>query len=1263
MERTRDSRRGTAISSNFSSSRRRSRGGLFKDSFGVNEPDDGGNDSIRDRSDGGKKDHRSSRRRRLGSNDGFHDDRDEDGAGSTDESLDEDQHEEDDTVRGGSSLRRTNRTKLPWKGTDEMIGVLVPRRARSASVKRLQDSVANALQSSSSSPARHSTASISPPSSNASMKSTKRVKSVATKPKLPKTSKVSISESEVEVAQFLYGLTRLQSQHSPTKPDPFQGSSPKKLDNKQNPSYEGSHSSIGKSSSPASTPVSAPSVSLPLMSPQHSGCTFSATVAAPKRKKPRPMQPDEKNNSPLMPSTCKPGNPAGDFLSSVPKVEQTKDSQSKKLEALSPKADRHLPSAISCTSDPQISLSNSSPLQSPKEEQQTEEKPSPSAVEPKSRVDPEARLHSTVPRLVEKCAAEAGQTPKSPNLEITESPSTTKLGVSASSAPDAKAEVTSSSPSQVTVEGAKVPKIGIDLMAPPGNPFPDDESLLDVPDEDAKEPSDKHIVLAGESIEESQVNVKLAEKVGAEDSKLKKETNVLDTEEKIQTRQNKETVSSDKHSFHESAVEPRKDENHSYKGGNKQIQQKLPKSTTRQAERTVAPAMPSTSAPPVTIPGWPGGFPPYGYPGNLPGVPSIIPLEGNATIPNAPFVMPHQARPNRCATHCFIARLIYYQQQLAKLNPFWHAASSATLYGAKPYNLNMLPSRSEAMFFSGPITRNPSLQPGNHHSATSPVNLNGQNAKDKDASSSADTQRKQQLLLPQSGHPGTTLIYPVNQPRTGGSKHATSTENAGLQLGPAVTAPAGASYSNISTTSDTPPYLAMLHANYPFPVPPGYRAHITQQQQPTPPFFSGSFYPSLVQLQPQALAQTQNMPTSSGPSSSQKLLQAQQHHCFSTSNKPQPESKHESAYPAEDVAESRVPHTQKKIQNQNAAGNQNFNPKFLPNYAAVSAAMTGKQHAQQVGDPTLPVRLKNIEVPGPVPSGHPVFQNLPDIRHLHYQLSDHLQSQAANQSKAQSKAASAFNKTPESTTSQSTATAAQPPQHQIMAHSKTVVTSTSASSASAGISYSDRIPVVYSNAATIFPVGSREFPNLQNSPQWKMTSTQRVGQIAVQGNAFVESSVCTTEVATSSVGNPVGICGMVKPASSPVNSSRNVTPTGPGPLLLAQSVGSQGHAKTQQLFFSNPETSQKRQVQPISMPQGIFPGNVNMRRSSNHQNQQGAPTLSVAGPASYLAGASKGPSVYSPLNGGSMAVMAAASYAQSAASLPVKSAEQKPTTA
>lgn len=57
-----------------------------------------------------------------------------------------------------------------------------------------------------------------------------------------------------------------------------------------------------------------------------------------------------------------------------------------------------------------------------------------------------------------------------------------------------------------------------------------------------------------------------------------------------------------------------------------------------------------------------------------------------------PHLLFSQPRPKRCATHCYIARNILYDQRLARINPFWPAAAgSASLYGAKPCNLNVVP--------------------------------------------------------------------------------------------------------------------------------------------------------------------------------------------------------------------------------------------------------------------------------------------------------------------------------------------------------------------------------------------------------------------------------------------------------------------------------------------------------------------------------------------------------------------------------------------
>lgn len=58
-----------------------------------------------------------------------------------------------------------------------------------------------------------------------------------------------------------------------------------------------------------------------------------------------------------------------------------------------------------------------------------------------------------------------------------------------------------------------------------------------------------------------------------------------------------------------------------------------------------------------------------------------------------PHLLFNQPRPKRCATHCHIAQKILYNQQIARMNPFWPAAAgSASLYGAKPgSNLSVVP--------------------------------------------------------------------------------------------------------------------------------------------------------------------------------------------------------------------------------------------------------------------------------------------------------------------------------------------------------------------------------------------------------------------------------------------------------------------------------------------------------------------------------------------------------------------------------------------
>lgn len=115
----------------------------------------------------------------------------------------------------------------------------------------------------------------------------------------------------------------------------------------------------------------------------------------------------------------------------------------------------------------------------------------------------------------------------------------------------------------------------------------------------------------------------------------------------------------------------------------------------------------------------------------------------------------NQPRPKRCATHCYIARSIIYHQQIARMNPFWPAAAAAaagsgSLYGAKPCNLNVLPSPD--LHGNIPGRGLNSVQDKGQGLAMFP----GHNGKDKSsqAATVADATQRKQILLQQALPPG-----------------------------------------------------------------------------------------------------------------------------------------------------------------------------------------------------------------------------------------------------------------------------------------------------------------------------------------------------------------------------------------------------------------------------------------------------------------------------------------------------------------------------
>lgn len=97
-------------------------------------------------------------------------------------------------------------------------------------------------------------------------------------------------------------------------------------------------------------------------------------------------------------------------------------------------------------------------------------------------------------------------------------------------------------------------------------------------------------------------------------------------------------------------------------------------------------------------------------------------------------------RPGHCATHCFIARLIHFQQQLVKLNPLWQAAVSLD----KPYNLSVLPQPG-ALVLGGPVIRNPNATAG-----SSAVSLSCQYPIPSHSDSLKDVEKGRHLLFQQA---------------------------------------------------------------------------------------------------------------------------------------------------------------------------------------------------------------------------------------------------------------------------------------------------------------------------------------------------------------------------------------------------------------------------------------------------------------------------------------------------------------------------------
>ncbi|KAH1190961.1 Protein TIME FOR COFFEE [Glycine max] len=921
MDRIREARRSTMAANGLTRRRHRTNNSL-RDSpeedgaMELQEPS-----RLRDRGGSGKKDRDRERERererdRLGRSKKrrgdrlMHSSREDGGEDTSEESInDEDDDDDEDGGGGGSGSGSASVRMLPlnpsslsnqhhrksfppakvlrptppttWKAADEMIGVSVPRKARSASTKRSHECWASSgggivaeqnHRQPSTSPVR-AAAPASPSSSNASVR--KKIVSFGirvseyrfavmkqnggAKFRPPKTTTSSSSkpsssaqdEIEIEIAEVLYGMMR--QPQGPSKQEIIANDSTK-FDSRES----------NKSSTDAKSPIS---------NPQNSSSSATPMSAvAPKRKRPRPVKHEDENPASLIVRSSP--------ISSTTKAESDQPS---KMETCSSNLDKNNVGSVS------ENLAHSQTVQIMPEPV----KPENNEFKPAATEEAEKQKDVGLSEVV-----------VSPQLPKKESP---VRQVADDDREDVKATKANHSISES--DNQREEKFQIDLMAPP----PPSRSS---PERDVE--NNNNMVIDAEK--EVKPMTKEDEKV----LRMNKEVAMVIEMEKVKAKA--EETDSQKPSFvqKERGIDLQLDlekvdrvdtsGNVGSMVNKKQQHQNVQRQQTNSEKNVQSNSLPL----PLSVPSWPGGLPPMGYMTPLQGVVSMdgTPVTSAAIPP--PHLLFNQPRPKRCATHCYIARNILCHQQIARMNSFWPAAAgSASLYGAKPSNLNVVPSTE--LHGNVPGRAANSSQDKGHGIAMFPGHI----GKDK-ASQPAivDNSSRKQILLQQALPPGAApsnilhgpaFIFPLNQQQAAaaasvrpGSVKSLPVSSNGAPSSVSNSAPSNASgtgtvavaaaaaaaaptmsFSYPNMPGNETPYLAILQNNaYSFPIPahvggpPGYRG--TPHAQAFP-FFNGSFYSSQMlhpsQIQQQQLpAQSQqqnqqghqNTSMSSGSSSSQK---------------------------------------------------------------------------------------------------------------------------------------------------------------------------------------------------------------------------------------------------------------------------------------------------------------------------------------------------------------------------------------------------------
>ncbi|XP_062189087.1 protein TIME FOR COFFEE-like isoform X2 [Phragmites australis] len=788
--------------------------------------------------------------------------------------------------KGGSNPK----SPIVLKAADEMIGVPVPRKARSASTKRSShewpvpgggSSGGGAGAGDGSQIQRPSSRPISPASASASTTAPARKKlklggggssggsgpapkqrpspssAPSTAPPQPPPPKISKSPSfiqeEIEVAEVLFGLTR-------QFPCPPKQESNHKLELRDVPEAKSGNSSPAPSSSGV----------------RPSDSTSLATIA-PKRKRPRLVKYDKDS---------RPASPA------KPELAQPSSRQEAPPVARS-EAKTSTPAAAE-------SGTSSAPAST-----QLEASREPEKMEDRSRSRDSELRASESDRWDHKLESRAEPPPVpsgKPGGEATPMGSEARNG-----------EATATTKIELASDGARQDKFCIDLMAPPPGKLSPDRDCASDPDMDKKGlDSEMDMLGRGNSEKKDGERTRRGFEIDLEDQKVqripvdelspKKLTLQLDLE--------KPSLADEKSPSEQRQPHP------------PPLQQQKSSKSEIKYEKSAMPAV--TPPMPIPVGGWLGSFPPFGYLGPVPALsaaglhhPMDVKPGSSSGLQHAALLPPPPTRSKRCATHCFIAQLIQYHQRLAKMNSFWPPAAaaaanrSAPFFGPRPFNMGVVPPTDATSLLvnpmqgSYPVRAHTPLQEAKAPSmASSPfqVSLSKDKAALGNAAGAEASQRKQppahetQQSTPMPNMlQGPAFIFPFNQQhaaavvaasaanRVGDAKSSGASNvtppSANAHASAAIPGPAAMNLSFANLQPADAQFLAILqNGGYPFQVaahaggPPSYRGMAPPGT--AVPFFNGHVYSShMLHPSQQQGAQQQSLQKNPMPSlstSSQK---------------------------------------------------------------------------------------------------------------------------------------------------------------------------------------------------------------------------------------------------------------------------------------------------------------------------------------------------------------------------------------------------------